>query len=91
MTGAVCGSSDLNTSMHRFAALDLQNERYLEDLDAGVTISNIIDAEIMPKFERDYKRVFGLAKNQQFTFRIRGLRAHPTNPRVRDNHYMLNG
>jgi hypothetical protein len=75
--------------MHRFAALDLQNEHYLEDTDAGVTISNIIDAELMPKFERDYKRIFGLTKNQQFSFRIRGLREHPTNPRLRDNHYVL--
>jgi hypothetical protein len=89
MAGAVCGSSDLNTRMHRFAALDLQNEHYLEDLEAGVTISNIIDAELMPKFERDYKRIFGLTKNQHFSFRIRGLQEHPTNPGLKDNHYVL--
>jgi hypothetical protein len=89
MTGAVCGSSDLNTRMHRFAALDLQNELYLQDLDAGVTISNIIDAEIMPKFESDVKRVFDIMKKQQFAFRIRGLREDPNNPRLCNSHYIL--
>jgi hypothetical protein len=54
-----------------------------------VTISNIIDAEIMPKFESDVKRVFDITKKQQFAFRIRGLRENLNNLRLCNSHYIL--
>lgn len=89
MTGAICGSGDLNERMRRFAAHHLRDEAYLEDPVDGTTIDNVILSEILPKFESEVKRVFDLTKDQLFTFRIRGLRDSPTNPRLKRNTFVL--
>jgi hypothetical protein len=56
--GAVCGSSDLNDGMRKFAVLQLRDETYLEDPEEGITIANIVESEILPYFESDVKRAF---------------------------------
>jgi hypothetical protein len=89
MTGVVCGSSDLNARMRLFAALQLKDEHYLVDEDEGLTIANIIDAEIMPQFESEDKRAFDITKSGSSFFRIRGLRQSDTNPRLHKNSFEL--
>jgi hypothetical protein len=59
--------------MRQFAALQLRNESYLESLDEGITIENIVDSEIMPTFEDDVKRNYDCKKEGTFYFRLRGL------------------
>ncbi|KAH4006322.1 hypothetical protein HBI56_024010 [Parastagonospora nodorum] len=87
--GAVCGSSDLNTRMRRFAAINLTDETYLEDEEEGTTIYNVIDSEIMPYFESEVKRAYDPNKEQSFTFRIHGLKRSSVNSRLVKNHFVL--
>jgi hypothetical protein len=87
--GAVCGSGDLNGRMRQFAIHHLRNELYLEEAE-GMTIANIVEAEIMPKFEGVVKRIFSLtATDRVHYFRIRGLRESCTNPVLKQNNFAL--
>jgi hypothetical protein len=75
--------------MRQFAALQLRNESYLESLDEGITIENIVDSEIMPTFEDDVKRNYDCNKDTPFYFRLRGLRENPVNPRLKKHSFVL--
>lgn len=87
--GAVCGSSDLNTRMRRFAAINLTNETYLEDEEEGPTIYNVIDSEVMPHFESEVRRAYDPNKEQTFTFRIHDLNRSLVNPRLMKNSFVF--
>jgi hypothetical protein len=87
--GALCGSSDLNARMRRFAAINLTDETYLEDADEGITIYNLIDSEILPHFESEVKRAYDPTKEQSFTFRLHGLRKSSVNPKIRKDRLVL--
>jgi hypothetical protein len=75
--------------MREFVTLQLRDEHYLERPEEGITIENIIESEILPKFESEVKRVFDSAKDETFYFRIRGLREHPVNSRLKQHHFVL--
>lgn len=89
-SGAATGASDLNERMWQTAFFNLCDEHYLCDPEEGVTIQNIIDTEIMPNFESDFKRDFKDGnRTQKFSFRIRGLRPSETNPRLQQGAFVL--
>ena len=76
--------------MRELALIELRDETYLEDTAAGVTIGNIVEEEIMPRFENEYKRSFRYGDRRQvFSYRIRGLRQSPSNQRLLDGEYTL--
>jgi hypothetical protein len=75
--------------MRQFTIHHLRNELYLEEVDS-VTIANIVDAEIMPRFKGVVKRIFShTATNRTHYFRIRRLRESRTNPVLKLNNFAL--
>lgn len=85
----MCGSTDLNARMRAQAIADLQNQNYLENTSTGVTIENIVDSEIMPRFEENVKRAFDTTKKHKFPFRLRGLHHSEKNLRLQEDYYVL--
>jgi hypothetical protein len=82
-TGATVGATDLNERMRETALDHLKSELYLCNTEDGTTILNIVENEVMPLFENEYKRAFKLSNTQQrFVFRIRGLRESASNPNI---------
>lgn len=76
--------------MRSFALLHMSNEDYLADAGSGMTIANIIDAEIMPNFEDNVKRWFDISETEaEFLFRIRGLRLSSSNPRLQGGTFVV--
>jgi hypothetical protein len=77
--------------MRNFAIEQLKGETYLEDRDGGLTIENIVEAEIMPYFETDIKRYFSIAKSQTrySAFRLRGLKESQTKPNLKRDTFVL--
>jgi hypothetical protein len=77
--------------MRIFAIEQLRGEIYLEDRDAGLTIENIVEAEILPYFETDVKRYFRFDQTQSeyFVFRLRGLKESPVNSRLKQGAFVL--
>jgi hypothetical protein len=76
--------------MKQVAMYHLKEATYLQDLETGLTLENIVDAEIMTFFETDIKRSFKLSQtNSTFTFRLRGLQKSDTNPRIWNNALVL--
>jgi hypothetical protein len=56
----------------------------------GRSIQNIIDQEIMPKFEDNYKRRVNLTKpKEKYYFRVPGIKKSPSNPRLIENQLTL--
>jgi hypothetical protein len=76
--------------MRDLAMKDLQNETYLEVTLGKTTIQTLVNEDIVPKFENEYKRNFKYQDQKQtFRYRVRGLRHSATNPRLTDNEYRL--
>ncbi|KAF2678256.1 hypothetical protein K458DRAFT_317433 [Lentithecium fluviatile CBS 122367] len=89
-TGAAVGATDLNERMRQYALAQLESERYLCTPHGDATIPNIIENEIMPLFESEYKRAFNLSNpNQRFVFRIRGLRESATKSSIQRGAFVL--
>ncbi|CAO2655819.1 Nn.00g046220.m01.CDS01 [Neocucurbitaria sp. VM-36] len=90
--GVVCGSGDLNRRFREFAIQQLKGATYL--VQNKLTLENIIDSEIMPRFETEHKRSFSLkikhkSKRQSYGFLLRGLQEIEKNNRIRDNAFVL--
>ena len=66
--------------MRAQAIADLQNQNCLE---------NIVDSEIMPRFEENVKRAFDTTKKHKFPFRLRGLHHSEKNLRLQEDYYVL--
>jgi hypothetical protein len=78
--------------MRLLATEQLRGETYLEDPNAGITIENIVESEIMPRFENDVKRYFDLSDSpdtNSYTFRIRGLKKNLLNHMLKQNVFSL--
>jgi hypothetical protein len=89
-TGAAVGATDLNDRMCEYALDQLKSETYLGNAEDGTTILSIIEQEIMPLFENEFKRSFSLLnKKQRFVFRIRGLRESPSNSNIQRGAFVL--
>lgn len=73
--------------MREFTIDQLNEEVYLED--NGSTIAEIVDAEIMPRFESEIKRVFTLSTKEDFYFSLRGLRKSNKNPSLQRDSFRL--
>lgn len=85
-----CGGGDLNEKAKKLVSAHMRNAKYLEDDEAGITIENIIESEIMPQFETESKRTFNLRnENQRFSFRIRGLRDSSEDPMLKRGAFVL--
>jgi len=83
----MCGSSDLNERMRALALSDLRDQDYLA---TSSTIETIVEEDIVPKFENEYKRIFKYRDtSQRFRFRLRDLRASTNNQRLLDGQYVL--
>lgn len=62
----------------------------LSQNDPNLSIENIVDNEIMPIFDREYKRNFVLDnKDREYDFWIRGLEPSGSNPRIQRGRYVL--
>jgi hypothetical protein len=73
--------------MRALALSDLYDQKYLTTRH---TIETIVDEDILPRFEDEYKRIFRYRDNsQRFSFRIRGLRASKNNRRLLEEEYVL--
>lgn len=76
--------------MRVFAIEHLRHEYYLADEAMGITIQSIIEANIMPKFEDEFKRLFSLKdKMKQFRFRLQYLRHSLSNSRLKRGTFVL--
>jgi hypothetical protein len=65
-----------------------EQEDHLEK--QGRSIQSIIDQDIMPKFEENYKRrVNFLNAKEKYYFRVSGLKKSPSNPRLIENQLTL--
>ena len=75
--------------MAEFAWSNLrEQEDHLEK--QGRSIQSIIDQEIMPKFEENYKRRINfLNAKEKYYFRVAGLKKSPLNRRLIDNQLTL--
>lgn len=73
--------------MRKLAIHHLRNEKYLGN---DLSIENLVDNEIMPLFENEYKRSFSLSdKKRIFPFRVRYLKESPVDPKLRGNAFVL--
>ncbi|KAH8730709.1 hypothetical protein GQ44DRAFT_417296 [Phaeosphaeriaceae sp. PMI808] len=88
--GAFCGSGDVNEGMRVFTAPRLKGQKELLDSnDSGSTIENIIETEIIPKFENIYKRAYNPSKKSYYEFWLRGLKPVDGSPNVMLNTFVL--
>ena len=90
--GVVCGSGDLNRHFRNFAIEQLKTAKYPEI--NRVSLEDIINLELMPRFENEYKRSFSLKmenkeKSQKYRFLMRGLEGIKGNARVRSDAFVL--
>lgn len=89
--GAICGSGDLNKAFFDFA---MQHLRHATFTSAGhISITDIIEADLMPLFESSYKRSFSLKSKESrakpYAFRLRGLKAIDGDARVMQDAFVM--